>query len=106
MLAANAPQMTPESLWALGIFAALFIFSFAACAVAIFRNTERGGWGDSSTDRIAPIPMAQGFDVRLTPADRTREVQWLEAMMEAPARESAARKHRRSDGSSDFGGTA
>lgn len=103
MMATNAPHMTPESLWALGIFAALFIFSFAACAVAIFRNTERGSWSNPSTDRIAPIPMAKGFDARLTPSDRIREVQWLEAMMEAPARKSAGRKSGPSDGAGDLG---
>lgn len=84
----HASQMTPESLWALGIFAAIFIFSFAACAVAIFRNTERGSWGNPRTDRVPPVPMAKGFDAQLTPADRLREVQWLEAMMDAPAGKS------------------
>jgi len=101
----HAAAMTPESLWALGIFAALFIFSFVACAVAIFRNTERGSWGSPSTDVVAPIPMVKGFDARLTPADRLREIQWLEAMMDAPARESVARKHRRSDGSNGPAGS-
>lgn len=91
----HVSQMTPEGLWALAAFSALFIFSFVACAVAIFRNTERGGWGNAKSDRVPPIPLAKGFDSRLTPEDRLREVQWLEAMMDAPARQDAGPRDQR-----------
>jgi len=89
--AAALHQAAPEGVWALAVISLLILFSFAAVALAIYRNTERGTLGRASR-RVPPIPMAMGFDARLTPDDRLREVSWLESMMEAPARQIPGRR--------------